>query len=376
MNPKVVPYRIVSSIFLLSMGLSPVLSQAQPGFSIKNTAVHGAFITDYLQNHNTDDDFGHYATNSGSNVVSNAKESRFSITGSLSDMGGIKTTFKTGFDFMGNKGFEIVSAWIRLEKGRYYFIAGKTENLVATGETTLNYDGFYSSGGIQTGAKANQNQIQWGFQLTGHLKLAVSLTDEPAQNGSTDKETFSTDRPDFEAAIFFHFNWGNGKIAGHSGDMRLHSGTHFHPGIIMTEWNFPVTETLSWLISGFRARAGSQFFTTDLLFDCARLPDGRIHEFTSTGGLSQLIFASGNLESWMGAGIFSLSGYSELHLREDHPHDAITHNHRLSIGLRYHFPHKIHVGLELSRYKSIHLMESDISTFYGKSVHLQISITF
>ncbi len=364
--------------FFVSLILLNTLFLSSPAYSSEpeHLEIHGAIITDFLRNRNSDDTFSHYATDSGSNFTSTVNESWFSLSGGFEKINGMETTFEASFDFMGENDFEIVSAWIRLEKGKWYFLAGKAENLVATGETTLNYDGFYSAGGIQTGAKANQNQLQWGIQLKKHLKLAMSLTDEPAQNGSMDGEIFSTERPGVEAALFFHFDWGNGKIATHNADMRFYSGSHFHPSIIMAQWNFPITETLSWLVSGFRTRAGSQFFTIDLLFDCTHLPDGKIHEFTSAGGLTQLIFASGNIESWMGIGSFSLTEYSESYLWEHRPDDALTHNHRLSMGTRYDFSDHLHIGIEFTWYKSTHLTKSGTLTFYGKSIQFQTSLTF
>ncbi|NOY22995.1 MAG: hypothetical protein GXO70_05755 [Acidobacteria bacterium] len=376
MNWKNIPYRVISFLSLLSMGLFPALSQAQFIFSLKGIAIHGAIITDFLQNHNTDDNFGHYATDSGSNFASTVNESWFSVSGGLGEINGIDTSFEASFDFMGDNDFEIVSAWIRLEKGEWYFLAGKAENLVATGETTLNYDGFYSAGGIQTGAHANQNQLQLGIRLTEHVTLAASLTDEPAQNGSLDDQTFSSTDPAMEGALFFEFPGGSGKIAGHRGFMRLSSGEAFHPSVIMAEVTLPVTESLSLVTSAFRSTAGSQFFTTDILFDCAPLPTGHVGEFSAVGGFVEMLFKAGNFESWAGIGTFSLTKHSKTHLLNHQPEDALTDNHRFSAGTRYSFSSHLNGGVEFTHYRTTHLRGTETRAFTATSVQLQLSLTF
>ncbi len=338
--------------------------------------IHGAIISDFFQNHNTDDNFAHYAAATGSDFTSIINESRFCVSGSLGKCNGTKTTFEASFDLMGENDFEIVTAWIRVEKGNWYLLVGKTENLVATGETTLNYDGFYSSGGIQTGTKANQNQVQIGYQLKKHFTLAFSVTNEPAQNGSLDRQLFSSDRPSMEGALFFDFGWGNGKIAVHTGDMKLDSHAHFHPAAIMAEVNIPLTKSISWLISGFRAKAGSQFFTTDILFDCAQVQDGYVHEISATGGLTELVFERDKWQAWAGFGIFSLNNDSLNHLRIHQPIDILTENRRFSVGTLYDFSGHLHAGLELTQYKTTHLSDTETHNIRAISVQLQFSITF
>ncbi|MCK5878403.1 MAG: hypothetical protein KAH24_01395 [Holophagae bacterium] len=369
--------RLIATLFLLLIfGTAPLPSLAQSPQSIKNLDIHGAVIIDFFQNHNGDGNFTHYATDSGSDFTSTVKESWFSLSGSLGQVNGMETTFEASFDFMGENDFEIVTAWIRIEKQNWYFLAGKAESLVATGETTLNYDGFYSSGGIQTGAKANQNQIQIGYKIKNHFTLAVSITDEPAQNGSMDGQHFSSERPAVESALFFDFTWGSGKIAGHTGNMKLDSHEHFHPATIMAELTIPITESISWLISGFRAKAGSQFFTTDILFDCIPLPDGHSHECSAKGGLTELLFQAEKTQAWIGFGTFSLTDASKTHYRLHHPEDILTDNHRLSIGSRYDFSDHLHAGLEITRYRTRHLKDTEISTIKATSIQLQFSITF
>jgi len=364
--------------FFVTLILLNTLFLSSPAYSSEpeHLEIHGAIITDFLRNRNSDDTFSHYATDSGSNFTSTVNESWFSLSGGFEKINGMETTFEASFDFMGENDFEIVSAWIRLEKGKWYFLAGKAENLVATGETTLNYDGFYSAGGIQTGAKANQNQLQWGIQLKKHLKLAMSLTDEPAQNGSMDGQHFSSERPAVEGALFFDFAWGNGKIAGHSGNMRLDSHEHFHPATIMAELNIPITKSISWLISGFHSKAGSQFFTTDILYDSIPLPDGHNYECSAKGGLTELLFQAEKIQTWIGFGTFSLTDASKAHYRLHQPEDILTDNHRLSIGSRYDYSDHLHAGLEITRYRTQHLRGTEISTVRATSIQLQFSITF
>jgi len=362
--------------FLVILGLSPLLCRAESPNIQKNINIHGGIITDLFQNHNTDGKFAHYATDSGSDFTSTVNESWFSLSGSLGRANGMETTFEASFDFMGENDFEIVTAWIRIEKGNWYFLAGKAESLVATGETTLNYDGFYSAGGIQTGAKANQNQLQIGHKLKDHFTVAVSITDEPAQNGSMGGQQFSSKRPAVEWALLFDLTWGTGKFAGHTGDMMLDSDQHFHPAAIMAEVNVPITESISWLISGFRAKAGSQFFTTDILFDCILLADGHAYEFSTTGGLTELLFQAGNMQAWVGLGTFSLTNGSKTHLRLHQPENVLTDNHRLSVGSRYNFSDHLHAGLEITRYQTTHLRDTETQTIRATSIQLQLSITF
>ena len=369
--------QLVSIIFFMALWGSSLLPCGAESLDLgKNINIQGGIITDFSQNHNSDADFMHYASDSGSDFASTVNESWFSLSGSLGKVNGMETTFEASFDFMGENDFQLVTAWIRMEKGNWYFLAGKAESLVATGETTLNYDGFYSAGGIQTGAKANQNQLQFGYKLKKHFTFAFSITDEPAQNGSIDEKQFSADRPAVEWALLYNFSWGNGKIAGHTGDMRLASDKHFYPGIIMVDITIPITESISWLFSRFRARAASQFFPIDILFDYVPLPEGDYHESSATGGLTELLFNNGTVQAWAGFGTFSLTPASITHLYRHRPEDALTENHRFSVGSRYNFSEHLQAGLEISRYRTTHLMDTEMSTIRGTSVQLQFSITF
>ncbi len=362
--------------FLPIMLIWAVPLQAQSSFAGGELTVHGAIIMDFFQNHNADDIFPHYATETGGKFLSTVNESRFSISGNFGEINGLETTSEVSFDFMGDNGFEIVSAWIRLERGDWYFLAGKTENLVATGETSLNYDGFYSAGGIQTGAHANQNQIQIGYKPNNRFILALSATDEPAQTGNMTPQMFSSSRPATEAALIFDFPRVAGKIAAHRGDMRFSAGEHFHPSLIMGELNIPVGESLSVISSAFRASAGSQFFTTDILFDCLTLPDGHIRELSATGGFTELLFRRGEWEMWAGAGVFSLTEYSRRQLRHHHPEDALVSNHRLSLGTRHSFSPHLRVGCELTRYRTSHFKGTKEISVSAISVQLQVSLDF
>jgi len=305
--------QLVGIIFFMALLGSSLLPCRAESLGLgENINIQGAVITDFFQNYNSDGDFMHYATDGGSDFASTVNESWLSLSGSLGKVNGMETTFEASFDFMGENDFQLVSAWIRMEKGNWYFLAGKAESLVATGETTLNYDGFYSAGGIQTGANANQNQLQFGYKLKKHFTFAFSITDEAAQNGSLDGQPFSADRPAVEWALLYDFSWGNGKIAGHTGDMRLASDKHFYPGIIMADITIPITESVSWLFSGFRARAASQFFPIDILFDSIPLPEGDYHESSATGGLTELLFNNGTVQAWAGFGAFSLFFFFSL----------------------------------------------------------------
>ncbi len=351
-------------------------SQAKSPSPLRSTAIHGAIIFDLFQNHNSDGDFTHYAIDSGESYMSTVNENWFSLSGSLAESHSMKTTFEASFDFMGENGFEIVTAWIRLEKKNWCLLVGKAESLVATGETTLNYDGFYSSGGIQTGAKANQNQIQFGYKCSRQFTLAISLTDEPAQNGSPAGQPFSSQRPAIEGALFFDFTGVSGKLAVHSGDMRVNSGEHFHPGVVMAELNVPLSGSFSCLISGFRTKAGSQFFSIDILHDFTFTTSNHAHSFSASGGLMELLFQKTNWKIWAGVGTLSLNGASVEYLRIDEPDHALIKNRRLSIGSIYHFSNCLHAGLEVSRFRTSHLKDRDIAVVHATSIQLQLALTF
>ncbi|NOZ78050.1 MAG: hypothetical protein GXP48_02480 [Acidobacteria bacterium] len=338
--------------------------------------VHGVVVMDLLRNRNVDDTFAHYAARTGAASRSTGGQSWLELSGVLGRPRGIRLSYCASADFMGKHGSEIVSAWIRARHGRWSLLAGKAESLLATNETTLNHDGFYSSGGIQTGIHANLDELRLGFDASSSVTLFALLTNEPASNGGPDGQVFHSRRPAFQAALQYHSGCLSAKLAGHLGAMRLGDGRHFDPRALMTEVKVALGRSLTWTFTTFRACAGSELFTTDILVDYVSLPGGGIRETATAGGLSQLIFESPHWDAWAGFGLFTVSERSRRRLATVEPEDALLDNRRCSLGGRWHITPTLHAALELSRYSTRHLRGRQIDHVSGTVVQLQLAVTF
>jgi hypothetical protein len=277
---------------------------------------------------------------------------------------------------MGRHDSEFVSLWIQARRGRWSLLAGKAESLLATNERTLDHDGFYSSGGIQTGIHGNLDELRLRFDASGSIILLFLVTNEPASNGGLDGQVFHSRHPALQAALHYHSGRVSAKLAGHLGAMRLNDGRHFDPQALMTEMRVRLGHSLSWTLSAFRARAGSQLFTTDILPDYVPLPGGGIREMATAGGLSELIFESPHWDAWAGFGLFTVSGRSRRQLAVLEPEDALLDNRRCSLGGRWHVTPALHAALELSRYSTRHLEGRRIDHVDGTVIQLQLAVTF
>ncbi len=358
--------------------LGPLL---RPGFGGEggdgpSLNVHGAVIMDFLRNRNIDDTFAHYAARTGESSPSTGGQSWLELSGSLGKPHGVELSYCASADFMGKHDAEFVSLWIQARRGRWSMLAGKASSLLATHETTLDYDGFYSSGGIQTGIHANLNEVRVGFDASRSVTFFALLTNESASNGGLNGQPFHPRRPAFQAAVHLHTGRLTAKLAGHLGAMRLADGTHFNPQALMTEVRITLGHRLTWMCAGFEARAGSELFTTDILPDYIAVPGGGIRETATSGGLSQLIFESKRWDVWAGFGLFGLSRRSRQRLTVMKRADVLLENRRCSIGGRYHMTADLSTALELSRYSTRHLVSRTIDHVSGTAVQLQLAITF
>ncbi len=302
-------------------------------------------IFDISLSKNIDDIVAHTATPGDYNFLMTPNQTSASLEGVYNEnFSGVLE-----FDFMGEYGFEIVSAYIHYKKNGFSLIVGKTENFVSTTEETLDYDGYYSTGGIQTGAVANQRQIKAVIEKN-KIFFGLALTDELPTAEHPDVEGFYMKFPAVEGAIGYKGDTLSTKFAFHFAKVFLRdSNYYFYPKIIMneTEINFG---GFTLKLSGFKGEAGSQFFVVDEMVDFF-IKDGEIKETLHYGGYSQLIYQKKSVEYFIGVGGFYMDDKS-VELAKDYPYELIKSNERFSIGfIKEILSEKIFVGFEYSYFR-------------------------
>jgi len=334
-----------------------------------NTSFNIIFDAEFLKN--IDDVVEHVALDSGNNFLTNVSQTNFSL---FSDL--IKTENKDlkavlEFDFMGDNGFEIVSAYLYYRYKNLELYAGKLENLVSTTEKTLNYDGYYSAGGIQTGAKANQRQIQVGY-LINNFKLSLSITDELPTNGGLEELDYHLTIPALEASIFFENNFLNSRIALHLGKIELDNDS-FTSFIIMNESNLKLKDFL-FKLSLFFSSAGSQFVVVDEMIDLY-LINNELNAEENYGGFFQIIYEKKKLGIWTGLGLFDTTSDS-VDSMKNLGIDFMVSNLRFSLGIEYEILKNTKLSFEYSKFITDRIISQEEKKFYGNSFHFQLSVEF
>ncbi len=338
--------------------------------------VHGAVIMDVFSNRNIDSTFPHDAARTGNRSPSTGGQSWLAASGVLGNPGGLRLSYCASVDFMGKHTSEFVSLWVQAGHDRWSVRAGKISSLLATHETTLDYDGYYSSGGIQTGVHANLDGVRFQYRPSGTMTYRILVTNEPATNGGPGAHDVHTRRPTVQAAIGLHVGRLSAKLAGHSGAMRLADGRVFDPQALMSELRVTLGRSVTWMLAAFRARSGSQLFTIDSVPDVIPRPGNGMMATAAAGGLSQLIFGSERWDAWAGLGLFTLSGRSRRCLAAFAPEDALLDNRRASIGGRWHVTEDLSVALELSRFSTRHVLRHQIDHVSGSAIQFQCAVTF
>jgi len=329
------------------------------------------FDAEYLSN--IDDVVEHYAVNSPTNFLTNVSQTNFSISSKLINEKDRKLDGVLEFDFMGDNGFEIVSAYLNYQTGGFYIKAGKSESLVATTEKSLDYDGYYSTGGIQTGVLANMRQLQIGL-LKNELKFSILITDELPSAGGVEAISYYLKQPALELALSFEKDSFNSKVASHFAKINTETENSFNTLLIMNETNVNINNSFRFKISGFYSEAGSQFFVVEEMFDFYFL-DGKINTVKNYGSYAQLICSLDKSSFWIGAGGFFTKNDDVENLKSINV-NFLKSNTRISAGIEYEVLPNTMVSFEYSKFSTKRIENKLLNKYIGNSFHFQISIEF
>ena len=329
-------------------------------------------ILDFEFLKNIDGVVEHVAIESDSRFMTNVSPTNFSIFSRLIDRKDedLKTVME--FDFMGNNDFEMVKAYLYYRKKNFEIYAGKLENLVSTTEKSLNYDGYSSSGGIQTGADANQRQLQFGY-IFGNFRFSLAITDELPTCGSNNDTGFYMNFPAIESSIYFKNEKINSKISIHLGKINIENNDGFTSFLVMNEINLRIKDFLLKL-SAFYSSAGSQFFVVDEMIDFFLLNNSIITE-KNFGGFIQLIYEREKFGVWSGVGLFDTTSGSVEKIKALQ-NDFMISNIRISLGVEYEFLKNTIFAFEYSRFITNRYVSLEEQKCSGDSFHFQMSINF
>jgi hypothetical protein len=334
------------------------------------TSFNIVFDAEYLRN--MDDVVQHVAIDNPAGFFTNISQTNFSISSNIINEKNRNLDAILEFDFMGENGFEIVSAYLYYKTGNLFFNVGKLENLVATTEKTLDYDGYYSAGGIQTGVLANMRQARIGYNI-GDFKLSFAITDELPSNGSIKKINYYMQQPAVEASISFENKTMNSKIASHIAKINTDKEESFTAMILMNETNINFAP-FGLKLSGFYSQAGSQFFVVDEMFDFYFFNE-KIESVNNYGGYGQLIYDLKKSSVWLGVGGF-FTDKTDIENLKDLDVNFLKSNLRFSFGFEYEVLKNTKIFFEYSKYITYRIEDKNENRYKGDSFHFQVSIEF
>ena len=308
-------------------------------------------ITSFSSANDLDDTVPHYSSDSGHTSRLSLRESEifFSIRHR-------NLTVETSVDFMG-PGAQIVTAGLILELEKFNLYIGKFENLVATTEKTLFYDGYFTSGGIQTGARANQKQVQLQYLPKDNWTFSIAINDEKAEIGGLEQRPFDQDGPGTEASIRWEGNSNQLRLAGHLGTMKLNTGETFHPALLLLDGTITLNPNWRLYASIYAKQAGSQFMPADTLLDYVRTPEGTIREVKGNGYQIQVVHTAGNGEIWLAAGRYRVCASCVDNLMATDPAHVLVQNDRISAGICWPLSENQHLGAEYAWFITEHLSD-------------------
>ncbi len=355
-------------VFIAFLGSLITIStpvQAREHLVFKGTVTFVASLSDDL-----DHQVPHYADFSGHRDAVSLRESAIELTVALAGV-----QINAAVDFMG-PGIQLVELSAQWQYESFTFLAGKAENLVATSEQSLFYDGYFTSGGIQTGSRANQNQLRITWKPSSDLSLAVALTDEKAVSGGTDGQDFQLDGPALEASARHTSNLAELRIATHRGQMRLETGERFRPSLLISDLKVHLPFALDLYFAAYRKQAGSQFVPLDPILDYIRTPSGRISEVQATGSMAQLILDRPMISAWIGIGEYRISDAAQHALSRIPETHVLVRNERLSAGICWKPTEQWQLGLEFATFSSDHLESGHLTHGAGSIFVCRLSRYF
>lgn len=331
---------------------------------------NGRLITTFAVSDNLDDPVPHYADFTGHQKALSLRESELGLSLGLNTV-----DIAAGFDFMG-PGVQLVTLSAAWEIGRFSFLLGKDENLVSTSEESLFYDGHFTSGGIQTGARANQNQFRVTWEPASNFSLSLALTDEKAVSGGSDGMDFELKGPGYEAAAGYTHGPADLRIAVHRSSMELDSGEQFHPTLLLTDLNLKLPFSLQLYVASYRKQAGSQFVPLDPLVDYIRLPEGKLFQVQAVGSMCQLILERQRLSAWIGAGLYRVADHTKRELVQHGDSHVLVRNERLSAGISWKPSAHWHIGIEFATFSTDHLESGLLSHGSGSILVCKLTRSF
>ena len=332
--------------------------------------IRGSVNASYNLSDDLDDRVPHYSDSTGHRSSLTFRESQIAIRLFQSDI-----SLETSFDFMG-PGPQIVTAGLVIENSQFRFAFGKFENLVSTRERTLFYDGYFTSGGIQTGAKANQRQIQFGWKPTQSWTFTIAANDEPAQVGGMDQMQFTQKGIGTEFSIQWSGNQANFRMGGHVSTMQLTDGHSFRPAILMMDGSYCPPNGWTVYGSAYVKQAGSQFMPADTLLDYVRTPDGNIREVRGSGLQAQVIRTYPRLNVWASAGRYRVCTKCVHAMLSTDPGHILVGNDRLSAGASWNLSDNSNVGLEYALFRTEHLTDYERVRDTGSVFMLKWTLEF
>lgn len=339
------------SVLVALTSVSPLLADSRNTPDDTTFTWGATLVTSFYTANDLDDTVPHYSSDSGqvSRLTLRESEIFFAIRHR-------NLTLETSVDFMG-PGAQIVTAGMVMNLEKFSLYIGKFENLVATSEQTLFYDGYFTSGGIQTGARANQKQIQFNYIPTDNWTFSIAIHDEKAEIGGLEQLPFAQDGPGTEASIQWERNGNQLRLAGHLGTMKLNTGERFHPALLLLDGTITMNPHWRLYASFYAKQAGSQFMPADTLLDYVRTPDGAVREVQGTGYQAQVVHAKGSGEIWLAAGRYRVRASCVDNLMATDPAHVLVQNARISAGICWEVSESQHLGAEYAWFVTEHLSD-------------------